>query len=188
MSALTMIEEEAPEAAAAPLPAGPIAPPEPAPAPVQPVAVKIVPLVALALAVVASFLSVVGLTVANRTVVGASLIVADARERQEQLARVGRLIDEAEALRLREAAALERIERARSGAAATVDDVRRAMDDLKQDLARREDRDGAFGLVRDGQSELAERIGQLSVKLERIEHSLSASRRANPATGRAPTS
>lgn len=189
MSALTMIEEAAPEAAPAPLPAGPITPADSAPAAEQPSAlVKLIPVIAVALAVVASFFSVVGLVVANRTVVGASLIVADARERQEQLARVGELIDEVEALRAREAAALERIEAMRSAGGATPADVHRIVDDLKQDLAKRDEQGSALGLVRDGQAELAERLSQVSMKLERIQQSLSASRPANPAAGRAPIS
>lgn len=189
MSALTMIEEEVPETAPAPLPIGPIAPPEPLPVPDQPsLLTKLLPIVAVSLAVVASFFSVVGLVVANRTVVGASLIVADARERQEQLARVGELIGEVDALRAREAAALERIEAMRSSGSATAADVRRAIDDLKRDLAKRDEQGSALGLVRDGQAELAERLSQLSLKLERIEQSLSPSRRANPAAGRAPIS
>lgn len=139
-------------------------------------ALSVLPLVAVSLAALASFLAVVGLVVASRTVAGATLVVADARERQAQLARVGELVEEVEALRLREQAALERIERLRASGAATPDDVNRAIDNLKQALAKRDPESGALKLVRDGQAELAERIGQISVKLERVEMGMKAGR------------
>lgn len=139
---------------------------------------RVLPLVAVSLAVVASFLSVVGLVVTSRTVAGATLVVADARERQAQLAEVGELVEEVAALRVREQAALERIEQFRAAGAATPTDVNRAIDNLKHDLAKRDPEGGALALVRDGQSELADRIGQISLKLERVEQGLKA--RRNP--------
>jgi hypothetical protein len=60
--------------------------------------------------------------------------------------------------------------------AATPLDVHRAIDNLRQDLAKRGENGGALGLVRDGQSELAERLGQVSMKLERMEVALKAMR------------
>ncbi len=136
----------------------------------------IVPLVAVSLAVIASLVSAVGLVVTSRTVAGASLVVADARERQAQLAQVAELVNEVEALRRREQAALERIERFRAAGAATSADVNRAIDDLKQDLAKREPGGGALMLVRDGQAELAERIGQISLKIDRVEQGMKTGR------------
>lgn len=185
MSEITIIEAE------------PVSPVEPAPSPVAAAPApadppsrltRWLPIVAVSLASLASFLSVIGLTVASRTIANASLVVADARERREQLVRVGTLIDEVEALRARELAALERIEQVRSTAPATTAEVRRAIDGLKHDLAKHENGDSKLSLVRAGQSELAERIGQISLKLERIEMKLSATRQASAAAGRAPIS
>jgi len=177
--------------------AEPERPAEPAPAPVAAAPARAepqsrlgrwLPIVAVTLAALASFLSVVGLTVASRTIANASLVVADARERQAQLAQVGALIGEVEELRARERAVLDRLESLRSARPATPDDVARAMDDLKHDLAKHEPENAKLALLRSGQSELAERIGQISLKLERIEQKLSATRQASSATGRAPIS
>jgi hypothetical protein len=104
------------------------------------------------------------------------------------LAEVGVLVDEVQKLRAREIAALERMERFRSAGAATPDDVNRAIDGLRQGLARRDPEGGALKLVRDGQAELADRVGQVALKVARIEEMLSASRKASPAAGRAPIS
>jgi hypothetical protein len=162
----------------------PVAEPAPADAAPEPVAAPVVeppsplwralPLVAVSLAAVASLLSAVGLVVASRTVAGAALVVADARERQAQLAQVGVLVDEVQKLRVRELAALERMERFRSGGAATPDDLNRAIDGLRQSLVRHDPEGGPLSLVRDGQAELADRIGQISLKLGRIEEKLKA--------------
>lgn len=185
MSEISIIEAEA----ANPVEPAP-APIAPAPAPADPPSrlARWLPIVAVTLAAAASFLAVVGLTVASRTIANASLVVADARERQEQLARVGALIEEVEGLRAREQAALQRLERLRSATPATPADVARAIDDLKHDLAKHEPENAKLALLRSGQSELAERIGQIALKLERIEQKLSANRQASSAAGRAPIS
>jgi hypothetical protein len=180
MSVISLVEPEAPASV-----------PEVAAAPVieQPSRlVRMFPIAAVSLAVVASLISAAGLIAASRTIAGASLVVADARERQAQLARIETLIGEVEALRQREQASLERIERFRSAGAATPADVNRALENLRQNMVRHETEGGTLALLRDGQSELAERVGQISLKLERIEQSLNASRKAKPAAGRAPTS
>jgi hypothetical protein len=150
--------------------------------------VRTLPIAAVSLAVVASLISAIGLAAASRTIAGASLVVADARERQAQLNRVETLIREVEALRHREQASLERIERFRSAGAATPADINRALVQLRQDMVRHEPGGGTLELLRDGQSELAERLGQVSLKLERVEMAVTASRKANPAVGRAPPS
>ena len=180
MSIISLVEPEAP----APVPEAVEAPVAEQPSRL----IRTLPIAAVSLAVVASLISAVGLVAASRTIAGASLVVADARERQAQLARVETLIGEVEALRQREQASLERIERFRSAGAATPADVNRALDNLRQNMVRHESDGGTLALLRDGQSELAERIGQISLKLERIELALTASRKAKPAAGRAPTS
>ena len=180
MSAISLVEPEAPASVPEAVEASPAEQPSRL--------TRILPIATVLLAVIASLLSAAGLVVASRTIAGASLIVADARERQEQLARVETLIEEMEALRHREQASLERIERFRSAGAATPADINRALVQLRQDMVRHESDGGTLALLRDGQSELAERVGQISLKLERIELALTASRKAKPAAGRAPTS
>jgi hypothetical protein len=62
------------------------------------------------------------------------------------------------------------------------------MDAFKANFERHQPENTALGLVRDGQAELAERIGQISMKLSRVEEKLSSSRPASRAVGREPTS
>ena len=177
MRPISLIEVAEPVAAPLPAPAGETAPAAESPAAepaARPARMNLLPIIAVTLAALASFMAVIGLVVANRTVMHASLIVADAQERQEQLAKVSELIGQVDALRLREEAALERADRLRMAGAATPLDVNRAIDNLRQDLAKRSQDGGALGLVRDGQSELAERLGQVSMKLERVEQLLKA--------------
>ena len=179
MSVISLVEPEAP----APVPEA-VAPVVEKPSRL----VSMLPLAAVSLAVVASLMSAVGLVAASGTMAGASLVVADVRERQAQLARVETLIEEVEALRSREQASLERVERFRSAGAATPADINRALLQLRQDMVRHESDGGTLALLRDGQSELAERVGQIWLKIERIEVALTASRKAKPASGRAPPS
>lgn len=175
MSAISLIEVAAPAAEApAPQAAAPVvAEPQPE-APSR--SAGILPIVAASFALFASSVSIACLVVTSRTVSSAALVVADAQERQVQLAEVGELVKQVDALRVREQAALERMAQFSASGAATPTDVNRAIDNLKQGLAKRDPEGGALALVRDGQSELAERIGQISLKLERVETMLKGKR------------
>jgi hypothetical protein len=180
MSAISLIEVSEP-AVQAPAPVTAEAQPQPQPqSQPQPEAPSrgggILPIVAASFALFASSVSIACLVVTTRTVSSAALVVADAQERQVQLAEVGELVKQVDALRVREKAALERMAQFSAQGAATPTDVNRAIDNLKQGLAKRDPEGGALALVRDGQSELAERIGQISLKLERVETMLKGKR------------
>jgi uncharacterized protein YpuA (DUF1002 family) len=182
---------EEPQAVADPQPA-PLPKPDPEPiiieAPKLSRWMTVAPIAACCLAVVASSASVAGLIVASRTVASASLVVADARERQEHLKEVEALVAEVRGMRQREMVAMARLERMTAAKPVTTDDLKHVMDAFKANFERHQPENTALGLVRDGQAELAERIGQISMKLSRVEEKLSSSRPASRAVGREPTS
>lgn len=182
---------EEPKATPGPQPA-PLPKPDPQPiviaAPKPTRWMTLLPVAACCLATVASSASVAGLIVASRTVARASLVVADARERQEQLAEVGKLVAEVRGIRQRELAAMARLERMAGAKPVTTDDLKHVMDAFKANFERHQPENTALGLVRDGQAELAERIGQISIKLSRVEERLNSTRPASRAADRAPIS
>lgn len=167
-------EEEAAPAVAvsAPLPQPADAAPAMEPAPVKPKRnIKpMIPLVAVSLAIFASGLSVVGLLVASRTVAETKLVLEQVREHQSKARRLDQLIDEIDALRDREQLALVRLEQINAGKPATGTEVRGAIASLQMALAKYQPggSNGTITLLRDGQSELAERVSTMYRRVEQI--------------------
>lgn len=169
-------EQDMPAAAvSAPLPqpadAAPLVEPAPATAPKAKRNIRpLVPLVAVSLAVFASGLSVVGLLVASRTVAETKLVLEQVREHQNKARHLDRLIDEIDALRDREQLALVRLEQINAGKPATGAEVRGAIANLQMAMAKYQPggSNGTMTLLRDGQSELAERVSTMYRRVEQI--------------------
>lgn len=138
------------------------------------------PIASASLAVLASSLSVVGLMVASRTVAAANHAVADLRESQQaivKLAAATPIESAGQALPTLPTETVRGVD-----AAATPEDIRRALDDLRADLARYQAPGGGLliSTLRDGQAELANRIGEIALRLDRIERAINSSRAARP--------
>ena len=150
--------------------AEPKAPPAVAPNPPA-VASKLglLPVAAAGMGVFASLLSVVGLIVASRTVAQASLVVADARERQAQMVQVGRLVSDLEKVRAKQIELLAQQRVVIANAPLSKVELNASMDSLRSDLAQKREQDPVLGNLRDGQNELASMIQSIGAKVSRID-------------------
>lgn len=172
-----IVEEKAEEAPAAlssaPLPqpaeeAAPVV--EHAPAKPKRNLRPMIPLAAVSLAVFASGVSVVGLLVASRTVAETKLVLEQVQQHQSKMRRLDAMIDEIDALRDREQVALIRLEQLNAGKPATGAEVRGAIASLQMAMAKYQPggSNGTMTLLRDGQSELAERVSTMYRRVEQI--------------------
>lgn len=140
------------------------------------------PMTAVSLAVFATILSAVGLAVASRTVAEARIAIEKMQPAQhiaaERAARTAPLIAEPADHSLATKTSAD-------DAPATAAELRSALADLRADLARYQNSSAVALTVRNGQSDLANRLGELTVKVDRIERSLNTSRAAKSEAGRA---
>lgn len=172
--------EPAPAPAPAPQ-AAPFAVPPIVPiAEVLPSRLRFLPIAAVVLGVFSSLLSMIGLIVASRTIAGASLIVADARERQQQMTEVGKLVRDLDVIRARQLELLRRQQAAASTSVATRDDLHNAMDGIRNDMAKRGPDVEILKMVHEGNTQLAEGLAAIGMKVTRIEGALSAQRSMLP--------
>ena len=149
-------------------PAGPLA--------AQPAAVpakrSILPALAVGLALFSSVVSAVGLVVVSRTVVGAALVVADARERQEQMKKVAVLVHDLEAIRTRQTELLHRQELAAAAPLLTTKDLETGFAELQRGMIERDQSKAMLAMVHEGQSQLNDTLVSIGNKATRIEAKL----------------
>jgi len=129
------------------------------------------------LGVFASVLAVIGLIVTSRTLAHASLVVADARERQQQLAKVGDLVHDLEIIRTRQIELLQRQQLAANTAPLSSEQFNKSMDNLRIDIGKRGPETEVLQLVRAGQVDANQRMNELSLKVMRIEAAVAGGRR-----------
>lgn len=188
--------EEAPPAAMAAAPAAAPASTGPAVsaarASTQPVAATTglmgrMPMIALGLACFASLIAAIGVVVASRTIARSNAVLEEVQAHQEKMQQLDRLVDEVEALHHTQAAMVARMERSATVHPLTAGEMRAALASLQVKLNKNEESGpgGNLALIRDGQSELAERIGIVYRRLEQIDEKLaSRGAAAHPATVR----
>jgi hypothetical protein len=164
---VAIAEEGEPASVATPAPAGHAA--EPA----APKRSKLVT-IAVGLGLFSSIVSAAGLVVVSRTVVSASLVVADARERAAEMKKVGTLVHELETIRARQQILLQRQEAAAAVAPVTSQDLDQRFGELREGLVARDQSKAMLDLVHDGQSQLNETMGAIGAKISRIETKIDA--------------
>jgi hypothetical protein len=166
-----------------PLPAEPVATQRPsatpsAPAPAAaPVAAAPVPgsraglwtKVAIGLGLGSSVVSAAGLIIAERTIMSARLVVADARERQEQLAQAGRLIHDLELVRDRQLELLKAQQAQLANAPVTSAELQHRMNALQEGIMKRDPVNQVVQVIREGQSDSNARLNEFAVKMDRME-------------------
>ena len=200
------VEAPAPVAEAAPAPSAPLPQPQQEAAPVatveepqmkkhKPSMMRHVPMIAVSLAVFTSGLSMVGLLVASRTVAETKLVLQEVQTHQHKMKKLDTLIEQVAALRRREQIALARVELINAGKPVTAAQLRATADGLQLAMTKYQLGTGNSTLqnIRDGQYELAERVGTMYRKVERMDDQLSkmnvsSSPKAKTAGGREPTS
>lgn len=155
---------EAPDAAPAPS----------APRPVPAVPVPVAPAgkltkVAIGLGLFSSLLSAVGLIVAERTIMSAQLVVADAREKQQQIEHATQLIKELEKLREKQVQLLERQQAQAESAPVTSAELQHRMDALQEGLLARDPLNRVVEAVNAGKVESNARFQEFGMKMSRLE-------------------
>jgi hypothetical protein len=131
------------------------------------------------LGVFASLLAVIGLIVTSRTMAHASLVVADARERQQQLAKVGVLVHDLELIRARQIELLQRQQVAATTTPLSSEQFNKSMDNLRIDIGKRGPEAEVLQVVRAGQVDSNQRITELTLKVMRIEAAVAGGRRSS---------
>lgn len=168
---LPSIASEAP--AAAPVPAEPVAAKkEAAPA----AAVKAAPVrsgvwgkVAIGLGLCSSAVSAAGLVIAERVIMSAQLVVADARERQQQLEHSNKLIHDLELIRDKQIELLKAQQAQLANAPVGSDELQHRLEVLQQGLVQRDPANTVVRAVNDVQTAQNARLQEFWTKLDRIE-------------------
>ncbi|KKC25286.1 hypothetical protein [Sphingomonas sp. SRS2] len=167
-------------------PAGPVAAPQPiaaaAPVPVQAEAAPAAPVhvvaaptrgtftkVAIGLGLVSSAVSAAGLIVAERTIMSAQLVVADARERQRQLEHANKLIDDLERVRDKQVELLRAQQAQLSAAPVSSAELQHRMETLQAGLLARDPLNEVVVAIREGQAGTNARFSEFGMKIERLE-------------------
>lgn len=164
------------EPAAEPVAVAPPAPlPTPDPAPVA-VASASAPSrggmfgrVAIGLGLVSSLVSAAGLVIAERTIMSARLVVADARERQAQLESATRLVHDLRIVRDRQVELLKAQQAQLASAPVTSAELQHRMENLQKGLLERDPLTQVVRAVREGQAATNVRLNEFERKMDRIE-------------------
>lgn len=161
-------------AAPAPAPAS-VAPSAPAPvlAVAAPPRAPLFGKVAIGLGLVSSIISAVGLVIAERTIMSAQLVVATARERQEQLESANRLVRDLAIVRDRQVELLKLQQAQLASAPVTSAELQHRMEVLQAGLLERDPLTEVVRAVRDGQGMTNARLNVFEKKMDRIEATVS---------------
>ena len=154
-----------PSVAAEPAPAPP---PAPAPVVAAPVAGRFGK-VAVGLALFSSVLSAVGLVVAERTIMSAQLVVADARERQQQLEHANKLISDLGLVRDKQIELLRAQQAQLAATPVTSAELQHKMDNLQTGLLARDPLNDVVSAIRAGQTDTNARFNEFGMKIARLE-------------------
>jgi hypothetical protein len=148
--------------------------------PAKPSRLRFLPIAAACLGVIASLLSVIGLIVASRTVAGASLVVADARERQQQLVQVGMLLHDLDAIRARQIELLQRQQAAAVAAPLTVDQFNATMDNMQEQFGKHGPDAEIMIAIHQSENEVNQHLNEVSLQMKRIEAMIGSGRSSLP--------
>lgn len=138
------------------------------------------PMIAIAVGCFASVISAAGLVVASRTIAHNNTLIAELAGHQAQMRQLETLITEVEALNRSQSAIVTRMERSASIRPLTAGEMHAALANMQSKLGRGEGASGNLTLLRDGQSELAERIGIMYRRMERMDEKLALLARGAP--------
>jgi hypothetical protein len=182
MVALSEIEADPQPAAITAVPIAEIAAPRsepapaPAPAPAAPIALAAPaePLgkfgrMAVWLGLASSMISAAGLIVAERTIMRAQLVVADARERARELEQSNRLVRQLEVVRNQQIDLLRQQQQQALARPVTSAELQHEMDVLQTGLLTRDPMNRVVQAIQAGQVENNARFNEFGMKMERVE-------------------
>lgn len=121
------------------------------------------------LALLSSILSAAGLVVAERTIMSAQLVVADARERQHQLEQSTKLIQDLELVRDKQVELLKAQQAQLAAAPVSSDELQHRLEVLQGALAQRDPVNDVVTAIRSGQADTNARFNEIGMKIERLE-------------------
>lgn len=125
--------------------------------------------VAIGLGLLSSAVSAAGLVVAERTIMSAQLVVADARERQQQLEQVSKLISDLRLVRDKQVELLRAQQAQLAATPVTSADLQHKMDALQAGLLARDPLNDVVSAIRAGQSDTGARFNEFGMKIARLE-------------------
>jgi len=125
--------------------------------------------VAIGLALFSCIVSAAGLVVAERTIMSAQLVVADARERQLQLKHANRLIHDLGLVRDKQIELLRAQQAQLAATPVTSAELQHKMDVLQTGLLARDPLNGVVSAIREGQSDTNARFNEFGMKIARLE-------------------
>lgn len=126
--------------------------------------------VAIGLGLASSVVSAAGLIIAERTIMSAQLVVATARERQEQLEQANRLIHDLQLVRDKQVELLKAQQAQLASAPVTSAELQHRMDVLQEGIMKREPVAQVIEALHASQSDINSRLGDLGMKIDRIGH------------------
>jgi len=124
---------------------------------------------AIGLGLFSSVLSAAGLIVAERTIMSAELVIADAREKQRQIDHATRLIKELERLREKQTQLLAQQQAQTASAPVTSSELQHRMEALQAGLLARDPVNKVVEAVNSDKAENNARFYELGMKMARIE-------------------
>lgn len=125
--------------------------------------------VAIGLGLLSSVVSAAGLIIAERVVVSAQLVVADARERQQQLEKANKLIADLQLVRDKQIELLKAQQAQLASAPVTSDELQHRIEALQAGLIQRDPVRDFVEAVRASQTATNSRFQEVGMKLERLE-------------------
>lgn len=124
---------------------------------------------AIGLGLVSSLVSAAGLIIAERTIMSARLVVADARERQAQLESATRLIHDLRMVRDRQVELLKAQRAQLASAPVTSEELQHRMEILQKGLLERDPLTQVVRAVNEGQVTTNARLNEFERKMDRME-------------------
>lgn len=127
--------------------------------------------IAVGLGLVSSIVSAAGLVIAERTIMSAHLVVADAREKQRQLETATQLIRDLRVVRDQQVALLRAQQAQLASAPVTSAELQHRMEALQAGLLERDPLTAVVRAVNEGQLSNNQRFTEIARKLDRLEGS-----------------
>lgn len=129
--------------------------------------------IAIGLGLLSSAVSAAGLVVAERVIMSAQLVVADARERARQAEQANKLIRDLELVRDKQIELL-RLQQAQLAAApVSSQELQHRMEVLQTGLLARDPMNNVVSAIREGQSDNNARFNEFGMKIDRLEAAVS---------------
>ena len=125
--------------------------------------------VTVCLALFSSIVSAAGLIVAERTIVSARLVVADARERQQQLEQANRLIDDLRLVRDRQIELLRAQQAQLAATPVTSAELQHRMEALQAGIIQHDPVNDVVKAIQQGQADTNARFAEFAMKMARVE-------------------